>query len=202
MKKLLIASFLVCFTLTGFGQTIVGSLHDFSGNGWSGGKICIACHTPHNGDLTIADAPLWNHELTVGPFTPYSSPTLDATVGDPDNNSKLCLSCHDGTIALENFGGATGGTNFISPANKVGPDMSGHHPVTFIYNAALATTDGELFNPVTANSGLGSTIDDDMLFGNSMECASCHDVHNSTGLGKLLIKSNALSALCLTCHDK
>ncbi len=80
--------------------------------------------------------------------------------------------------------------------------MSNDHPISFTYDAALATSDGELFDPSTISSGLGGTIAADMLFGNKLECASCHDVHNAAGNPDLLVKANTASALCLTCHDK
>ncbi|RME75749.1 MAG: cytochrome C [Planctomycetota bacterium] len=188
---------------------IATTKHDFSTAAWNpGGQICEPCHTPHGGNTGITDAPLWNHAVTTATFTPYSSGTLNATVGAPSGISILCLSCHDGTVALEDFGGSTGGTNFIpntSPA-YIGTDLRGSHPVSFIYNTSLATSDGGLFDPATASSGLGGTIEQDMLFGTTpgsktLECASCHDVHDNTN-GFFLIKSNAASALCLTCHNK
>ena len=186
-----------------FGQGITGTLHDFSGEGWSGGQICLPCHTPHNSDLTVPEAPLWNHEVTAASFTPYTSPTLTATdVVQPSGSSKLCLSCHDGTVALDNFGGTTTGTSFIS-TGLVGTNLSDDHPISFTYDAALATADGGLYNPTTALSGLGGTITVDLLRGGEMECSSCHDVHNSYPANpSLLVITNAGSLLCLTCHDK
>ena len=187
------------------GAGITGSAHDFSSDSWSGGEICAPCHTPHNADISAdaAGAPLWNHEVTSTTFTLYSSGTLDASVGQPAGASKLCLSCHDGSVALDSFGGATGTTN-ISGSADLGTDLNAHHPISFTYNTALATADGELEDPSTANSGLGSTIDADLLFSGSLECASCHDVHDtvSTGNENLLVIDNAGSALCLTCHQK
>jgi len=179
---------------------ITGSAHDFSSQGWSGGEICITCHTPHSSQ-TVANAPLWNHTLTTASFTVYSSTTLNATVGQPSGRSKLCLSCHDGSVAVDSYGGATG-TNFVTGDALVGTNLSNDHPVSFTYDAALATADGGLKNPATTNSGLGSTIAADMLFGGQLECSSCHDVHNGPNINYLLLKSNAASALCLTCHSK
>ncbi len=203
MKKLIAIMVVFFFAGSTFAQTIVGSAHDFSGETWNpGGEICITCHTPHHANTTVAEAPLWNHDVTTATFTVYSSSTLDATVGQPNNESKLCLSCHDGSVALDNFGGATGGTNFITGDALIGTDLSNDHPVSFTYDATLATNDGGLFDPTTTNSGLGGTIDNDMLFTARLECASCHDVHNGSGVGNLLVKSNAASALCLTCHNK
>ncbi|NOY58046.1 MAG: cytochrome C, partial [Calditrichaeota bacterium] len=181
---------------------IAGSAHDFSTKGWSGGEICVVCHTPHHSDNTVTSAPLWNHEVTTATFTLYSSSTLDAVVGQPDGNSKLCLSCHDGTVALDNFGGTTGGTNFVGGDKLIGTDLSNDHPVSFTYDATLASTDGGLYDPTSNNSGLGGTINADMLYNNELQCASCHDVHNNSGgFSHLLVKSNASSGLCLTCHN-
>ncbi len=202
MKKFSLILLFLSVTLLGYSQ-ITGTAHDFSGSAWNTtGRICIVCHTPHNADLTVATAPLWNHEVTTfTPYTLYSSATLDATVGQPGDESKLCLSCHDGTVALENFGGTTTGTNFITGPALVGTDISDDHPISFTYDAALATADGGLFDPTTTNSGLGGTISADMLFAGRMECASCHDVHDDIN-GFFLRVDNAGSALCLTCHNK
>ena len=190
----------------GFSQTIVGSKHDFKGATWnSGGQVCIVCHTPHNAKI-VADAPLWNHQLTTATYALYTSTTsstLNATTGQPDGNSKLCLSCHDGTVAVDNFGAKTNGTVFISGKDSLGINLSNDHPVSFTYDAALVTADPGLY-PITTASGIGGgTIAGTMLFGGKMQCASCHDVHNGAGVPVgLLVKSNAASALCLTCHKK
>lgn len=194
---------LLCATQFVMGQTIIGSAHDFSNESWNtSGEICIVCHTPHNADISVGDAPLWNHETTLATFTPYASPTMDATVGQPSASSKLCLSCHDGTVALDNFGGTTGGTNFIIGDALIGTDLLDDHPISFTYDAALAITDNGLYDPTTTSSGLGGTINDDLLFAGQMQCASCHDVHNGSGENNLLRLNNDASALCLTCHNK
>jgi len=185
---------------------ITGSAHDFSGDGWSGGEICIPCHTPHNAMVTPG-APLWNHALSAtATYTLYTSPTLNAVPGQPiatsSHNSKLCLACHDGTVALENFGGVTTGTTLITGDANFGINLSNDHPIAFTYDAALATADGGLWDPTTTASGLGGTISDKMLFAGTLQCASCHDVHNAGDIDFMLLKSNAGSALCLTCHNK
>jgi len=107
---------------------------------------------------------------------------------------------------LDNFIPVNGVTTPMGavPAN-LGTDLSGDHPISFTYDDALATTDGELNAPTTTASGLGANIDDDMLFGagaDQLECASCHDVHNTAGINPLMLMDNTNSELCLTCHIK
>ena len=184
---------------------ISGSDHDFSTQGWSDGELCTVCHTPHNADTAVTGAPLWNHETTTASYTLYSSPTLNATPAQPEHYaSKLCLSCHDGTGALDSFGGHTG-TTFMTGDHKIGTDLQGTHPIGIVYDAGLALADGELHNPDTKPTALGGTITNDLLFGSgNLECASCHDVHNteSAGNDNLLRITKSGSQLCLTCHDK
>ena len=207
MKKLNLlftSATLLLLSQLGYAQ-IAGSAHDFSTQSWNTTtEICIVCHTPHNANTTVLNAPLWNHELsTVVTYAMYSSATMNSIAGQPDGSSKLCLSCHDGTVALENFGGVTSGTNMMTGGALMGTDLSNDHPISITYDAALAAADGGLFNPTTTQSGLGGTISATMLIGDKMQCSSCHDVHNSAGTTNgLLLKANTASALCLTCHDK
>jgi hypothetical protein len=198
-----VLSFFVTFNSN---AAITGSVHDFSNDSWNpSGEICIVCHTPHNATSTIA--PLWNHRLTSATYTTYSSPSLTASVGQPSASSKACLSCHDGTIGLDAYGGRPG-TTFMTGDENLGTDLSNDHPISFTYDATLATADGGLHNPTvkTVASLGGKTIANGMLIGNKLECGSCHDVHNNKGdapnTSRLLVVNNANSALCLTCHNK
>jgi predicted CXXCH cytochrome family protein len=187
---------------------ITGSAHDFKSRSWNTtGEICIVCHTPHSANSTLI--PLWNHATTAATFTLYSSPSLNATVAQPDGSSKACLSCHDGTVAYNYFGSVAPVTpKFIGPTRRVyiGTDLSNDHPVSFTYNAGLATADGGLYDPTIATTFDGKTIDAAMLINHKLECVSCHDVHRnkgaSAGTENLLLVDNAGSALCLTCHNK
>ncbi len=205
--KCLVASCVVAvlgvLILSSSQAAITGSSHDFSTEGWNfTGEICQPCHTPHDASLDIAGSPLWNRQATTATFQLYASPTFDgsATIGQPSGTSKLCLSCHDGTVALDNYGGWTTGTSF---ANLVkGTDLRNDHPVSFTYDSTLASTDQGLYDPATQSSGLGGTIHVDLLHEGKVECSSCHDVHDQSGSGSLLVKSNEGSSLCLTCHNK
>lgn len=182
---------------------IAGSKHDFSSKGWANGEICLPCHAPHNNRASSVVV-LWNHADTTAGYTMYSSGSMNAAIPTgPSAGSKTCLSCHDGTVALDSFGGNTG-TNFISASSTalLSTDLSNDHPISFTYNTSIASLDRFLKDPATANSGLGGTIANDMLIEGKVECSSCHDVHNQYNVTKLLKKSNAGSALCTTCHTK
>jgi predicted CXXCH cytochrome family protein len=209
--SLVILLLLAGFSISANAQ-IAGTAHDFALKAWAPAenKVCGVCHTVHQAKA-VADAPLWNHQTTaVASYTLYSSPTFNGstTITIPSASSKLCLSCHDGTVALENFGAVTSGTNYISATNKIGGsggnDMSKEHPISFQYTDALVVSDPGLKTPSTALSGIsgGGTIAADLLFANKMECASCHDVHNKFNNTHLLKLSNVNSQLCLACHKK
>ena len=186
---------------------ITGTKHDFSAKLWGSGstalgQICVVCHAPHNNN-NAAGSLLWNHTVTAATFTMYSSPTLTATglaVG-AGSVSKLCLSCHDGTVAVDSFGGTgTAGTvQSITGGAKVGPDLSNDHPIGFAYNAALATADGGLKTP--ASTSFVDAASKVPLFAANLECASCHNVHDNANAPFLRI-ANTGSALCITCHNK
>lgn len=191
------------------GGGIVNSPHDFSAVGWNTtNQICKVCHIPHGANTATTSAPLWNRNITTATFNLYNSATLNATMGQPDGVSKLCLSCHDGTIGLESFGSTSGNLdswsrtattgNLINATFKLGTNLSNDHPISFTYDSALVTADGGLNDP-TALTGV-------KLYVSKVECASCHDVHNkgATGPGAdpLLRVNNDASALCLKCHAK
>lgn len=85
------------------------------------GEICIFCHTPHGGD-TAAPVPLWNKKLTTATFTTYDqlgTSTLDAAVGTVGSVSLACLTCHDGTQAIDNIINAPGSGGFDTTGGGV-----------------------------------------------------------------------------------
>lgn len=199
--------------------TIVGSVHDFNAASWNTtGEICVVCHTPHNSDTSVTVAPLWNHEVTgTTNFTLYSSNSFDGTdIAQPDGVSVLCLSCHDGSVAIDNFGGTTTGSTFVATVANIGEsdgtdgNMKNDHPISFTYTED--STDAGMHNSGTAvvigdiaTRSDSGTIATKMLSGGKVQCTSCHDVHNNYVNAqnyKLLKVSMQDSALCLTCHNK
>jgi predicted CXXCH cytochrome family protein len=175
---------------------IVGTKHDITTlSGVTATEVCVFCHTPHGASSQLA--PLWNHATTAtASYTLYSSSTLNASMGQPTGTSRACLSCHDGTVAADSYGGATGTHNVGSGAN-LGTDLSNDHPVSFTYDGALATTDGGLVSPASASQVVSGIP----LFAGKLECASCHTVHDNSNV-PFLRADNTGSALCLKCHNK
>lgn len=196
------------------GAGIALSKHDFSASGTStykgtGSQTCIYCHAPHNSSSTSL---LWNRAINGATYTLYANSSMNATGAGPGAVSKLCLSCHDGTVAIDSFGGATG-TKMAAGSALLGTDLSNDHPIGFAYNAALVTLDPGLravSTAATIGAGNAGTIESKLLVGTAgsatMECSSCHDVHNSASgtavEAKLLKITTVGSALCTTCHIK
>jgi len=186
------------------GESILTSKHNLSTSGPGTIKaegemeICVFCHTPHD---SLPEAPLWNRTSSGDTYAPYNSTTLNAVVGQPTGSAKLCLSCHDGTIALGLVNSRPseipmiGGITTMPSGNTlISTDLSDDHPVSFVFDSALATSNGQLHDPATLN-GFVSLED------GRVQCTSCHDPHDNR-YGKFLTVDNVGAALCLTCHDK
>lgn len=178
-------------------QSIVGGKHDFTNKGWNNtGELCATCHAPHN--ASSGAIALWDRQLSTATYTLYSGSDIQATLGQPDGASMLCLSCHDGTVSMDNFGGVTNATgNELTGGKNLGTNLSDDHPISFVY-ADVANNDPEINAATSAMAGL--TIAD-FLENGKMQCSTCHDVHG-TNNAKLLHVNNAGSALCMTCHGK
>lgn len=95
-------------------------------NNWTSGtqELCVFCHTPHGSD-TNAAAPLWNKY--INPATTYqmygttNSATYDAINSPlPGGVSLACLTCHDGTQAMDNMLNAPGAGRFDSTGGGAG----------------------------------------------------------------------------------
>ena len=221
--------------------TLAGGPHDFSAgsairntDASINGQMCVFCHTPHKGSVSV---PLWNRTGSTATYTVYTSSTLDAALPTSaaiqSSVSGACLSCHDGSIAIDvltNLNGVakaastaftrqatakatyansgTGTGNILAGGTPyLGTDLRNDHPITIIYETARAATPTE-FNTqtITGTKITVGTVGPLPLFGSStatatVECASCHNPHNNSQ-GSFLVKSNAGSAICLTCHIK
>lgn len=147
---------------------------------------------------------------------------------NPGAITRLCLSCHDGVNAYTDVHGRSVSTkhdvvmpprfdapdtttypncerchpDYYSGRKRVlvlGTDLSDDHPVSMPYPAGQGS---DFVDPPDPAAGWGGSSRNDVkLFAGFVECSSCHEVHDN-GPGHFLRKSNAGSALCLTCHMK
>ena len=168
--------------------TVTGSPHDLSAS--AGGDACAFCHTPHVTSRSV----LWDQTLSPTVYKIYASSSLDAVVGQPTGSSKMCLSCHDGTVASGFTGTLRPGGAFVGPGEaNLGTDLSDDHPISFAYTDALVAKDPQLRPASTLPETL--KLDGD----NELQCTTCHDAHDNQ-FGDFLTMSNQRSRMCVSCH--
>jgi len=123
-------------------------------------EVCVFCHTPHAANTGV-QAPLWNKALPTTVYSSYSqtnSSTLDGEVLPVGSVSLACLSCHDGTQAMDNIvnapgsgglrtdGGGPGGLAYnwgtsprvgpngeLTGVANLGGDLVNDHPIGIAY---------------------------------------------------------------------
>jgi predicted CXXCH cytochrome family protein len=178
--------------------------------------------------------PLWNHTLSSASYTVPSSSMpawttmLSAPQNPPDGDSRLCLSCHDGTVALGsivNLGGMSttitmqggsrltpGGALAAASSAYVGTDLSGHHPVSIeVNNALLSGKDDQCINgeiswrvcnpqPPIVLRPTNNLYGGGAHTNIGVQCSSCHDAHNNREKFLRVGTSSDLTPLCTTCH--
>lgn len=180
-------------------MSVVNTVHNLSASGpgeiraLHETRVCVFCHTPHN---AAPSTPLWNKNLEAVNYELYTSSTMKAMPGPPKGPSRLCLSCHDGTVALGDV--LVPATDISTNIEKItserrsylGIDISNDHPVSFSMNESYP------------NDELVSTIPSDLMFYgvDNIECSTCHDAHDNT-FGKFLVMDNTSSTLCRKCHQ-
>lgn len=210
MKKFLVVAVAVSMVLMAASAfaAIVNSKHDLSNSSTASVKAsnstlsaCQFCHTPHNGAI-VGGAPLWNRALgTTSGYQIYTTGTFTLAVS-LGANSLTCLSCHDGTVSLGNVLVGTAATfaaltnrvtagGLLDAANKANltTDLRNDHPIGF----AVDVTRGGL-DSIANMQGHGAKF-----YGatNTMECATCHDPHNTTNVKFLRM---AIGTMCTDCH--
>jgi len=176
------------------------------------GSPCQYCHAPHsgiNGTPGIQGTPLWSQKLSSVPtYQMYTSPTMvNKTNASPPlgSNSTLCLSCHDGTVALGMLTpyGQVSMTvaNLANTTGGLGTNLSSMHPFSFMtpiqtspdLNPSLSAVPPSTQDPTGVVK----------LINGNVECGSCHNPHvqNIDASGQFLVIDNSQSALCLACHS-
>ncbi len=195
MNKRRTMEMVVCFTaLVAFSRpaaaSIQGSPHDLSAV--AGGSACSFCHTPHG---ALPGTPLWSHKLSTAVYKIYESSSLEAKVGQPTGASKLCLSCHDGTVALTETITGPSGSTYIAPGGaNLGTDLSDDHPISFVYSSGLSAQDPQLRPPFALPEQL------ELDRSGELQCTTCHDAHDNR-YGDFLVMSNERSQMCVSCHN-
>lgn len=172
-----------------------GTAHDFK-NLQQTDETCNVCHIPHMEAPRSLTGPLWDPTTTTKTFTPYQNiGKLDAATEQSSNVSILCLSCHEGTIATDSYSGAVG-TSTMGVTVIFGSE---DHPIMFIYEGVVASNGGLASSTNAYNAGV---LKGALATTATVECTSCHDVHNAGNFHPLLRINNVGSGLCLTCHIK
>jgi hypothetical protein len=201
------------------GALVIDTLHNLSATGpgeiraVDEVEICKFCHVPHN---AVAPVPLWGHALSEAaykvPEVRDASSRTRRPAPQPDGASRLCLSCHDGTVALGDVANRARpiemrGSGRLNPGRRgfIGTDLSGSHPVSIVMPAqekheALQDLDMSL-NPI------GVVLKDpDIRLDNhnKIQCTSCHDPHADSyyqpGLTPRFWVKPTVEEVCLTCH--
>ena len=176
---------------------VLGSAHDFSGLGGGPTDACIACHVPHVQAVRPTTQP--STESSTQPALEMYRIEGQRRIFVPDRympgpTSLLCLGCHDGTIATSTISSSHAllagvREGFSVPERFVWRD----HPIGVRYPAQ-----GRDYRPESFVTAGGRIV----LPDGRIECISCHDPHNRSGIKGMLVMSNRKSALCLTCHIK
>lgn len=169
----------------------------------SNANACSYCHFTHGG---LSTTPLWNQRLSTGAYEFYSSTTsqnvsVQPTVG---KTSTLCLSCHDGTVAIGQTV-AIGNLKMTGTMSVLGTKLQGSHP----FSLQLPMKDAAHLVPSLAASGLTQDPTGAVkLIDKNIECSTCHNVHNQyidKRSHKFLVRDNvgpdnAGGQICLSCH--
>lgn len=160
---------------------VANTPHNLGSNGpgpntYSGtAEICVFCHTPHGADNS-ASVPLWNKNLTAATYTTYDSlgtSSLDGAIAPVGSVSIACLSCHDGTQAMDIVlnqpgsgavdptydAGVWTGSSSPTGVSLIGTDLTSEHPIGVQYGGGgitdaapgAATNDPDFIAPINAD---------------------------------------------------
>ncbi len=162
-RSWLLASLLLALPLWARSAGVSDTVHNLSVSGpgtikaTSETQVCIFCHTPHNADPS---GPLWNHQLPSGvTYLKYTSSTMVAcctaqsNAPDPNGATKLCLSCHDGTVALNVIVNSQGTASTV--ASNLASGASSYTTALATNQFALNTVGSTTFTNLTGQHPVG-----------------------------------------------
>lgn len=200
---------------------ILATVHNLSASGpgeiraLAETEVCKFCHIPHN--ATVPE-PLWGHALPRA--ARYETPPIrsrgasdQVAAPQPDGSSRLCLSCHDGTVALGEVAGearsiAMAGSQRLGPgrAGFLGTDLSGAHPVSFVVpdgDPGLGSGDHDM--GLRPRAAIDADPDVRLDRDGKMQCTTCHDPHTDRYFQEgrvphFWVKAT-VAEVCLVCHE-
>jgi len=190
-------------------ESVLDTVHNLSRNGPGAIKsstetdACRFCHVPHAAEPRI---PLWGHALSAAVYTLYTSESLDSTVPQPEGASKLCLACHDGTIALGDLHGTRVGLGRLPATSRafLGTDLSGSHPVSMMVSPSVIDRNNAVAPTLTDLPRMQSDPDGVRLDASGrVQCTSCHSAHSDANFqssGIHFWRKATFSEACIICH--
>jgi predicted CXXCH cytochrome family protein len=210
MKRLLLVCVMVALGLTAHAQSssdVLGA-HNLSasGTGPVRGALdpCLYCHAPHSG-IGAPSGALWSQTLSNRTYSTYTSTTLHNASQQPalGADSTLCLSCHDGTVAVGQTQpyGQIKMTGTMRSADVFGTNLQGSHP--FSMKTPLLDT-ADLMPSLVASHKTADPLGAVKLINNDVECTSCHTPHAQaidTVSQNFLVRDSSSGQLCLSCHE-
>jgi predicted CXXCH cytochrome family protein len=160
--------------------------HDF-GPHRASDETCPACHTPRHAGAAV---PAWSHAFADGTYPLYVADQAGLAPNAPGAASKVCFSCHDGTVAS-----SVDSSQWAGPGSAVIPAMgtgglASHGPDAHPVGIDYASTHSRSGN-----------LSQTMLSNGRVECTSCHDVHNIYTVGGRSMTKVDMSTACRNCHD-
>jgi predicted CXXCH cytochrome family protein len=165
-------------------------------------RVCVFCHSSHNAS---DEGPLWNHETTPSHFRTYDRSTMVGNAEAPNGATKLCLSCHDGTVAVgavRSMGRTVAMAN-VGPSGEIpssrksnlGTDLAGTHPVSIKFQQRTAAQRQNLtWPPFDPENEVGVDAN------GYVQCTSCHDPHGSRSEKYPFWRKESFSQVCQACH--
>jgi predicted CXXCH cytochrome family protein len=205
MKKIIVAIAFAAYASIA-SAAISASKHDFTVGYGSATttetQSCKFCHAPHGSNDAYSVVALWNRASNLSAsYTTYSTAGVPAGDITLSNNTRACLSCHDGSVTIgQVYNNGTPATLFsalvgITNLANLGVTLANDHPVDMVYAGGTGYAAITAGTPSTvAGMPLGS--------GDRMMCTTCHDVHDAAvgGFPFMLRADPAGSAICIACH--
>lgn len=188
-------------------------------------EICVFCHTPHGANTGVT-APLWNKQLPSTTYTTYStanSSTIDGATLSVGSVSAACLSCHDGTQAMDSMinepgSGLDNGATFtwqgsrqsaglLTGVANLGADLTNDHPIGIQYCGGGISADGAGTASIgTCKDGDFNAPDSDLINGSLVWWVDTNS-DGSRQKTDMILYTRAFSSVngpsveCASCHD-